>query len=334
MKATPRTTNQRIKWLSTFGIGTMLLALPVTAIERPSEPNDPKPKEGPQGEEIKAKGDAPEVAQVKRAMLGLGGAPASEILSLHLGLKDGQGLLLFHVIPGSAADKAGLKPHDIITQIEGIPIGSQDQLREQIFKHKPGDEVKIQYIHAGKRVEKKITLGERPAEMRIGKAQGNAPGGNPWMFKGLGGQIPEGERMKIEKQIQQHMDRMRKQFDQKGMMELRFDDIEKAIPKDGNGAKGFQMNASTSISISDEEGSVTMKTVNGKKEVVVRDKKGEIVFEGPYDNEQDKAALPDDIRDRVGRLDLGKVDGNGLRLRILPGQMKQAEQPDNEEEAQ
>ncbi len=46
-----------------------------------------------------------------------------------------------------------------------------------------------------------------------------------------------------------------------------------------------------------------MKQSKGSKESRVFDKEGKLLWEGPYDTEQDKAAVPDDIRERIERLD-------------------------------
>lgn len=46
-------------------------------------------------------------------------------------------------------------------------------------------------------------------------------------------------------------------------------------------------------------GSLEMKTTEKGKEVIVKDPKGKLIFEGPWDTEQDKAAAPEDIRERI-----------------------------------
>ena len=46
-------------------------------------------------------------------------------------------------------------------------------------------------------------------------------------------------------------------------------------------------------------------------------KAGKVLFDGPYETEQDKAAVPEEMRERLDRLDIDKR-GNGMKLRILP----------------
>lgn len=315
---------QKNKFFGIAGVASIALALPSLAIERPADA--PKEKE-PAAEEV---GQDVKKPEKKMAMLGLGGSPVSQTLSMHLGLEEGAGLTLFHIVPDSAAEKAGLKPHDVVTSFNGVPIGSQDELREQIFKHKPGDEVTIKFFHKGNAQEKKIILGERPEHMHAGRG---GAGINPrWMFKGLGGEIPEAERKRMEEQVKQQIERLQKQFKKDGVMELNFEGLGNAKPQKGKG--GFQMNAASSISISDEQGMITIKTADGKKEVVVKDKEGEVLFEGPYDTPQDKAGVPDDIRDRLEKLNIGKNGINGMQLRIMPGLKGQPPIPNEDEDAQ
>jgi hypothetical protein len=47
------------------------------------------------------------------------------------------------VVPGSAADKAGIKPGDIIAKLDGREIKDFENLTSQISKHRPGDTVKL-----------------------------------------------------------------------------------------------------------------------------------------------------------------------------------------------
>lgn len=61
------------------------------------------------------------------------------------------------VLPGSAAEKAGLQVRDIITQFDGKPVDSFETLTELIAKHQPGDTVELTIVRAGKPLpEKKV----------------------------------------------------------------------------------------------------------------------------------------------------------------------------------
>lgn len=321
-----------MKWLP--GVAFIAIALPASAIENPAVEDAPKQKENKEAAADRAPMENKKI-ESKVAMLGVGGSTASETLSQHLGLEVGSGLTLYHIVPGSAAAKAGLEVHDVLTDFANKKIGSQQDLRDAVSAQKPGDEVTVKLIHKGKAEEKKIVLGERGDLPRV------LPGGGakPW-FYGMGN-IPQADRLRVQEQMQKHLEQMRKQLEGNDGMQLDlqrlFEGAQQAAPKDkaGKQVKRFNFAASTSITMMDGQGAVTMKTIDGKKEVIVKDKAGKVVFEGPYQTEQDKAAVPDDIRERLEKINFGN-DGRGrMRLQILPGgMMPPPAEPDQDEAAE
>lgn len=54
------------------------------------------------------------------------------------------------VIPGSPADKAGLKENDIILELGEVKITEENPLARQIQKRKPGDKVQLKILREGK----------------------------------------------------------------------------------------------------------------------------------------------------------------------------------------
>ncbi|MCC2274919.1 trypsin-like peptidase domain-containing protein [Streptomyces sp. ET3-23] len=68
------------------------------------------------------------------------------------------------VTPGGPADKAGLKPGDVITKLDETKIDSGPTLISEIWTHQPGDKVTVTYIRDGKQATTEITLGERKGD--------------------------------------------------------------------------------------------------------------------------------------------------------------------------
>jgi putative serine protease PepD len=62
---------------------------------------------------------------------------------------------------GGPADKAGLKPGDVITKLDDHVIDSGPTLIGEIWTHKPGDKVTITYERGGKTHTVEVTLGSR-----------------------------------------------------------------------------------------------------------------------------------------------------------------------------
>ena len=327
---------------------SLSLALSFSAlygIERPKSLDGDQPGDGPEQVDngIREKGEegAPEALLEKKrrgtAWLGVLAKPVSETLRVHLDVKEG--VVLDYVAPDSPASKAGLRQHDILLSVEGKAISSQQDLREAIQGHRPGDKVKLQVIVQGGKGEREGEMAERPAdgpEVPRGNLEGNLPpgflfGDLPELPGGIEDLIPGGGE-DFQRELEGHMKRFEKQLREMegggGGLKLDFDlfnDLQRGN-KEG-GAFNFNFKSSSSVKFVDEHGSVVLKTTEGGKEVTVRDVEGEIVFEGPWDNDQDKAAAPQDIRERLDVM----FQQNRFKFRLDQVPEPDVEIPENEE---
>jgi serine protease Do len=71
------------------------------------------------------------------------------------------GVLVQEVQPGGPADKAGLKPGDIITSIDGRSIKDGTDLVNEIASRRPGSTVRLGYVREGKQADTTVTIGDR-----------------------------------------------------------------------------------------------------------------------------------------------------------------------------
>lgn len=71
-----------------------------------------------------------------------------------------QGVMIKKIIKGSAAERAGLVPGDTIISVDTIQIRSPVQLYNIIQRYKPGQQIELGYIHAGRFLKINIILGE------------------------------------------------------------------------------------------------------------------------------------------------------------------------------
>jgi S1-C subfamily serine protease len=74
------------------------------------------------------------------------------------------GVELESVQAGGAAEKAGIKAHDVIVEFDGRKIGVFDDLRESILRKSPGDKVKVKVLRGEDEMEFECTLGWAPGE--------------------------------------------------------------------------------------------------------------------------------------------------------------------------
>lgn len=92
--------------------------------------------------------------KVARPYLGIYGVSAVA------GSNSVQGAYVKEVVEGSGADKAGVKPTDIIIEIDGTKVDAFEDLTEILDKHKIGDTVSCKIWRGGKAVSLNITLSE------------------------------------------------------------------------------------------------------------------------------------------------------------------------------
>lgn len=67
----------------------------------------------------------------------------------------------FGVLPGSPAEKAGLKIDDVILEVDGEKITQDNSLQTIIGRHVPGDKIKLKVWRAGSTFEVTVTLDEK-----------------------------------------------------------------------------------------------------------------------------------------------------------------------------
>jgi serine protease Do len=71
-----------------------------------------------------------------------------------------EGAYISDVSANGPADKAGIKPGDIITKINDVTVKSSSDLVRQLYKYNVGDQVTVTYVRNGKTNQVKVTLGE------------------------------------------------------------------------------------------------------------------------------------------------------------------------------
>ena len=102
--------------------------------------------------------------QITRGMLGVIIQEISEELATQFHLSDTQGALVSQVNKDSPAQKAGLKPGDVIVRFDGKKVRDTRQLRNLVAASAPGTRVKIDVMRNGKEESVTATIGKLPAE--------------------------------------------------------------------------------------------------------------------------------------------------------------------------
>ncbi len=71
------------------------------------------------------------------------------------------GLRLTAIRPGSPAEHGGLMADDVIVEFGGMAVSDLQTYADALYSHKPGDQVKVVVMRAGRRMELSVTLGSR-----------------------------------------------------------------------------------------------------------------------------------------------------------------------------
>lgn len=93
-----------------------------------------------------------------RPQLGISGVDVSESDSQHYNMP--QGVYVYGVTDGSAAQQAGVRQGDVITAVEDISITSTDELNEAKNQYNAGDTITLTVYRSGEFLEVELTLQE------------------------------------------------------------------------------------------------------------------------------------------------------------------------------
>ena len=131
--------------------------------------------------------------KVIRGSIGITFQPVlSPAVSRVYGFKNG--VLVSTVQPGFPADKAGLKPGDVIVTVDGHAIKDGNELVDIISVKRPGTTVKLGYLRDGKQMEATVTIGDRA---KMIAAAGSASDDE----EGSGSSAPDAAQSKLGLQI-------------------------------------------------------------------------------------------------------------------------------------
>lgn len=102
--------------------------------------------------------------KIQRGFLGLGIQPLEPELASALRLEeDLRAPVVTQVSPGMPAAKAGLRPYDVITEVNGKPVRTPDELVEQIRNLNAGEQARVTFIRAGQKKKVEVNVSARPS---------------------------------------------------------------------------------------------------------------------------------------------------------------------------
>lgn len=140
----------RVVGVNSSGLSRQLeLAIPATTVSRVAD-------------ELLAKG------RVARGFLGIGlhAVPLPEPWGRGLAVSTDVGLMVVSLQPDGPAGSAGVILGDILVGLDGVPVPASDDVQRMVSAHPVGTALTATVLRAGKPIDVRITVGERPARRR------------------------------------------------------------------------------------------------------------------------------------------------------------------------
>ncbi|MBN2105142.1 Do family serine endopeptidase [bacterium] len=109
--------------------------------------------------------DLIEDGQITRAWLGISMRPVTVNIAKRYGMERPHGVLIEQVMEYSPAEKAGLKPLDILVELDGKTIDRSNQVQSAVLLKNPGDAITLTVLRNGDRKTIHAVLAKREAEV-------------------------------------------------------------------------------------------------------------------------------------------------------------------------
>lgn len=111
--------------------------------------------------------DLQKYGSVKRGLVGVSFTELNPDAAQQLGTDRTVGLYVNELVPGGAAEAAGLKPRDIITKVNGHTVTESSDLQETVGRLQPGDKVNLTVVRDGSEKNFSVTLKAETPESKV-----------------------------------------------------------------------------------------------------------------------------------------------------------------------
>ncbi|MGN7984183.1 Do family serine endopeptidase [Burkholderia sp. 22313] len=99
---------------------------------------------------------------VTRGWIGVEPQDVTPEIAESFGLQQKSGAIVAGVLQGGPADKAGIKPGDILVTVNGEDITDTTKLLNTVAQIKPGTPTKVHVVRKGKEFDVNVVIGKRP----------------------------------------------------------------------------------------------------------------------------------------------------------------------------
>jgi len=140
--------------------------------------------------------------KVVRPYIGVQIQDVDQTMAKALGMKDPTGVLVQTVESNSPAEKADIKPGDVIVKFDGQKIDHANQLQAMVASHRPDDKVNVEILRDGKAQDMTVTLKERNS----GEFASNNPdeSSTATTLESLGLSVQDADKSTLDKYDEKH----------------------------------------------------------------------------------------------------------------------------------
>jgi serine protease Do len=231
--------------------------------------------------------------------LGVETSEVPRVLSEQMGLPRGFGVVVDYVVPNGPAATAGVQPSDIIRMLNDQQIVDPGQLGKLIRSFAEGTSIDLTLMRKGKETKVSVKLGKKDMPM------GHGPFGfeQEWNFDDL-------DKMKFDFKAPD-MTAVREAVARAKDQAMRArDEVQRAarglriVTTDDGLTKSTRIDlGKATITFSDDQGELKMENVNGRKMLTAKDAQGKVLYNGPIETAEDRANLPENVRQRFEKLE-------------------------------
>ena len=98
--------------------------------------------------------------EVRRGRVGVSTEDLTPEQAAKLGLKPTEGAVIVQIEPGSEAERAGLRPRDVVISVNGHPVRSSSELRNRVGLIPVGEEIELDILREGRPMRVRARVGE------------------------------------------------------------------------------------------------------------------------------------------------------------------------------
>ena len=234
--------------------------------------------------------------------LGVATGPLDPALTAQLGFTPGLGVIVEDVIPDGPAAKAGVQTHDVIKQLNDQLISNPGHLAALARHFGKDAEVTLLVLRKGQEQKIAVKIGERmmrkPAVARTE------------IFGGMG--MPGMGRQPIDRRDDNPRPPRDPRDDQGDRPQKNSAELFREVgPGGAPEVQAFQNRGSTTwntasakVSLKEANGEIEVRSENGKRTLTAKNPKGDIVFDGPIDTEEQRKGIPVEYRKMLEQVEV------------------------------